>query len=73
MNASTRALFATLSPGKSSLGDAQSANDAIQRDPLFYDAPLIILVGYITVNAVLKVSERQFSNAGGRDFVQSLP
>jgi len=40
---------ATSASGKSSLGDVRPLNDPIQREPLYYNAPLIILVSYVVV------------------------
>ena len=46
MDTSTRVLSATIAPTteEPSLGGAQSFGNLTQRDPLYYDEPLIILV-----------------------------
>jgi hypothetical protein len=53
---SARATSASVAPeavafgtGESSLQDAQSLSDSIQRDSLYYNEPLIILVSHVII------------------------
>jgi len=56
MNTSSRAPSKIITPksatsaiGESSLGDVRPLKDSIRRDPLYYNAPLIILVSRVVV------------------------